>query len=220
MSELNDTIAAIESNTSESGVFVANMTFGNRSDSPPSSCGKAGSVIEENGRRFLEVAVLLTKSELIYDIEFVTNRIAKVNAVDAEGNASRLAGDITAEGGENLDYLYRLIMSACKKLRSSTSWASGVRGRMVVSDMIPSDISDWTFVFHVPEHWRGEVDVLASLCHDYVKNRVASDWLKMVAPRMSDNFEFAAEEALRDVRYELRKECSVNPPRLYNLTEV
>lgn len=168
--------------------------------------------------RFLEVGIILTRSELVYDIEFVTNRIAKLNAVDEEGKQKKIAASITAEGQENKDYLDRLITSAVKKLRSSTSWASGERGGKVVSDMIPPCMDDWTFVFHVPLDWRGEADVLCSLCHDYVKNKVISDWMMLVAPKSGEGYETMADENLRDVKYELRKQTSTIPPTRYMLT--
>ena len=167
---------------------------------------------------FLEVGVALTRSELVYDIEFVTNRIARMVASDEGGNTTKIAGTMTAEGEENVDYIDRLIGSAVKKLRSATSWASGERGGRVVSDVLPEQVCDWTFVFHVPLDWRGEADVLCSLCHDYVKNRVISDWLKMVAPKMAGDYEESAEENMRDVKYELRKEKSVMPTMIYDLT--
>lgn len=169
---------------------------------------------------FLEVGVQLTRSELMYDIEFVTNRIARLTAVDKDGKQKKTAASITAEGEENKDYIDRLIVSAIRKLRSSTSWASGERGGNVVSDMIPECVSDWMFVFHVPLDWRGEADVLCSLCHDYVKNRVIGEWLKNTAPNMSGIYEVESDENLRDVKSELRKEKSKMPPELYNLTKV
>ena len=167
---------------------------------------------------FLEIGVALVRCELFYDIEFVTNRIARINAVDEEGNVTKMGEVVSAEGEKNKDYINRLIESAVKKLRSRTSWASGERGGRVVNDELPSQICDWTFVFHVPLAWRGETDVLCSLCHDYVKNRVISDWLKMVAPKLAGDYELQADENLRDVQYELRKEKSEMPTRIYDLT--
>lgn len=167
---------------------------------------------------FLEVGVVLVKCELFYDIEFVTNRIARINAVDEEGNVTKMGEVVSAEGEKNKDYINRLIESAVKRLRSRTSWASGERGGHVCSDRIPEHICDWTFVFHLPLDWRGEADVLCSLCHDYVKNRVISDWLKMVAPKLAGDYESQADENLRDVQYELRKEKSEMPTRIYDLT--
>lgn len=171
------------------------------------------------GWGFWEVGVVLTRGEIMYDVEFVTNRLARMLAVDAEGDTTKMAQLMTAEGKDNADYIDRLIMSAVKKLRHSTSWASGERGGHVVNDEIPPMVDDWTFVFHVPVNWRGEADVLCSLCHDYVKNRVIAEWLKMVAPKMADDYVEQADENLRDVQYELRKEKSAEPPVIYDLTK-
>jgi hypothetical protein len=169
-------------------------------------------------KKFIEVGVVLTMGELFYDVEFVTNRIAKTNVVDGEGNTTKLASSVSAEGEKNREYINRLIESSVKKLRSRTSWASGERGGKVVNDMIPPHICDWTFVFHLPLDWRGEADVLCSLCHDYVKNKVITDWLKMVAPKLAGDYESQADENLRDLQYELRKEKSEMPTRIYDLT--
>lgn len=169
-------------------------------------------------KNFLEVGVALMTGELFFDIEFATNRIARVVAADEEGNTTKIGSTLSAQGKENEEYINRLIESAVKKLRSSTSWASGERGGRVVSDVLPEHVCDWTFVFHVPLDWRGEADVLCSLCHDYVKNRVVADWLKLVAPKMAESFDEQAEENMRDVKYELRKEKSVMPTMIYDLT--
>ena len=83
---------------------------------------------------FLEVGVALVECELFYDIEFVTNRIARMNIVDEEGNVTKSGEVVSAEGEKNKDYINRLIESAVKKLRSRTSWASGERGGRVVNE--------------------------------------------------------------------------------------
>lgn len=172
----------------------------------------------KKGRMFLELGVALTRKELFYDIEFITNRIAKMTAVDEKRKLTRQAADVTAEGDENKDYLDRLITTALAKIRTNTSWASGERGQKHVSDVIPDHVCNWTFVFHLDKDWRGEGETVCSLCHDYVVHKVATDWLKMVAPNLAGEYEVQADEDMRDLKFELRKESSVNPPVLYHLT--
>lgn len=166
--------------------------------------------------RYIEAGVILTRDELVYDIEFVTNRIARVVGVDEEGDTTKSASIITAEGKDNVDYIDRLIVSAVKELRGRTSWASGKRGGRVASDVIPKNVEDWTLVFILPVDWRGNGDVLCSRCHDYVKWSVISEWLKMVAPSMAATYETNANDALDEVRYELRKQ-KMGGPVFYNL---
>ena len=64
--------------------------------------------------RYIEAGVILTRDELVYDIEFVTNRIARLVGVDDEGDTTKSAAIITAEGKDNVDYIDRLIVSAVK----------------------------------------------------------------------------------------------------------
>lgn len=165
----------------------------------------------------IEVGVALMRWEIVYDVEFVTNRIARTQAIGEDGSTLKVAEVMSAEGCENADYIDRLIMSAVKRLRARTSWASGERGGRIVSDELPEHTQDWTFVFRVPGAWRGDADVLCSLCHDYVAKQVTYEWLKMTAPRMAPDYGAEAAEALREVVEELRKQAPTTP-QLYNLT--
>lgn len=166
----------------------------------------------------MELGVVLTRKELFYDIEFITNRIAKMVAVDEQKKLTRQAADVTTEGDDNKDFIDRLITTALAKIRTNTSWASGERGQKQVSDVIPDHVCNWTFVFHLNKDWRGEGETVCSLCHDYVVHKVVEDWLKMVSPGMKGEYEAQADEDMRDLKTELRKQKSADPPVIYSLT--
>jgi len=153
-----------------------------------------------------EVVIQLNRAEVVYDLQFATNRIARLVSLDKDGKQTKINSSISAEGKDNDDYVNRLITSAVSELRSNTAWANAEKSGSVVDNNLSEKIGRWVFVFKVPMSWRGNTQVLGDKIHEYVSNKVTAGWLKMVAPGYTQTYREEADSALNDIKHELRKD--------------
>ena len=165
-----------------------------------------------------EIAVQLHRNELIYDLHFATNRIARLSFVDDEGRLKKISSSAQTDDDANADFIDRLFTSAVADVKAQTVWASGLQGGRMVTDDVPEDIEEWNFIFRLPLDWRGQASVLASFIHNYVVFYAASQWLSLCGLlQQSQAFAAQASQAMSDLVYELRKQSPSAGPRFTDL---
>lgn len=167
--------------------------------------------------KFQEICIQLLRSELIYDVQFVTNRFARTLATDDKGRAKKAAESIEANDTTDTDYIERLFTEAVTEAKSRTSFASGMRGTRMVTDEVPEKTEEHTFVFRLPYDWRGDAQTLAHLLHSYVAYHAISHWLSLSSIAQAADYSEKADFYLRDAVAELRKQAPAPLPYLTDL---
>lgn len=141
-------------------------------------------------------AVKLLRNELIYDIDFVTNRIAKMRFTDED---IKKASSVTSEGEENQDWLDDTIMSALNNVSQKLRFCHISHSRLSTDEVRPVNSEDEGVIFNMALNlpkWRGSAESLARFIHEYIVNYTLSEWFLMT---MADISPVYAEKANRNL---------------------
>lgn len=148
-------------------------------------------------------SVKLLRTELEYDIDFVANRVAKVNFKED----IKTAKNITTEGRENTDWIDDTIMLAMSNLSQRLRFCHIRHSRLSTDETRPQHTPDegvtFVMVLNLPD-WKGDAETLARLMHSYVVNFVLGEWFDMTVPQMAEKYILKAKDALKHVVQEAR----------------
>ena len=139
-----------------------------------------------------KLIITLKRDELVYDIDFITYKVAKVHFRDG---LSEVAGEVATSESDK-DYVDRLLMSGMERMKDELRWCVVSERANAASDRLCGCRKDYDLVLNTGEDWRGEASVVASLAHDYVVSDVVGNLLRQVAPDMAPLYEEQAQSRL------------------------
>ena len=139
--------------------------------------------------------ISLKKNELVYDIEFMTYKVAKIHFMES---APQSAADVAVEEGDR-DFVDRLLESAIANVKSELQWCVEDRCHDAVTDMVIPDKHEYDIILNL-EHKGGNVaESLCSAIHDYVVHYAVYRFLLMSAHGFALDFAALAETYLNRV---------------------
>ena len=136
--------------------------------------------------------ITLKKNELVYDIEFMTYKVAKIHFLDV---APQAATDV-AVGDDDRDYVDRLLESAVANVKTELQWCVDERRHDVVTDMVSPDKHDYDIILNIDEKSRKAAESLCSAIHDYVVHYAVYRVMLLAAPGFAPSYAALAESDL------------------------
>ena len=140
-----------------------------------------------------DCVVKLLRSELVYDIDFISWKVAKCRVSE---NAEAQAEAQT--DGESTGWLNRYIETAVDNVKSALGIYVNEPCMRVQTDYVSSE-EEWTIVLRMESGWRGNVKNLKTCIHGYVVNYVLSYWFEMTLPDEAGKYHMFSEQMLRKV---------------------
>lgn len=151
------------------------------------------------------VVVKAKKEEVLFDIDFISWKLAKCRIDDAEKQAE------AQTDRETNDYITRQIETA-------VSNAKGALHPNVVNDygtMLDDELkqsNEWFIVFDFGEEFAGSTQKLCNLFHRYIVDFALAEWFKIVLPAEAANYYASAEDWLERFKSEARTTVLFNQP--------
>ncbi len=139
--------------------------------------------------------ISLKKNELLYDIEYMSYKVAKVHFLDGQPQS---VADV-AVARDDHDFIDRLLHSAFANVKEKIQWCVDRRPHRVATDMLRPGRHDYDLVLDVNDKRREMADSICSAVHDYVVHHVLHRFLAMTAPEFSDMFADMAENDIERV---------------------
>ena len=140
-----------------------------------------------------DCVVKLLRSELVYDIDFISWKVAKCRVSE---NAEAQAEAQT--DGESTNWLNRQIETAVDNVKSELGIYVNEPCMRVQTDHVESE-EEWTIVLRMESGWRGNVKNLKTYIHGYVVNYVLAYWFEMTLPDEAGKYHVLSEQMLRKV---------------------
>lgn len=151
--------------------------------------------------RMYEAAVLLRKDEIVFDVDFISWKVAKCRITDNAQMEAEVSTD-----DESSDWISRTIEEAVDNAKSEMGYAVVERSRM--QDNVPDseDTGEWVFVLRIrKDGWTGNIRPMKTYLHRYVVNFVLSRWFMMVLPSEASMYAGLADEYLEKAVAEVNK---------------
>lgn len=127
-------------------------------------------------REGFELTITLLRSEIEYDVDFETWKVADVSQLrgkDAKAN-------VTSE--ETGDWMFRQVENALAEVRGALlAFSPRVESR-AVTDEVPDD-REWVINLIMEPGWRGDARTLSSHIHRFVSDSVLYAWYRMTDPQ-------------------------------------
>lgn len=151
--------------------------------------------------RMYEAAVILRREEILFDVDFVSWKVAKCQITDNPQQEAEVSTD-----DESSDWINRTIEAAVDNAKSEIGYAVVERSRM--QDNVPDqeEMDEWRVVLSIrKEGWTGNVRSLKTYLHHYVVNFVLSRWFIMVLPSEASVYAGLSDEYLEKAVAEVNK---------------
>lgn len=148
--------------------------------------------------RGFELTITLLRSEIEYDVDFETWKVA-----DGSVMRGRAAGSaVTSE--ETGDWLFRQVENAVSEVRGALrAFSPKIRSR-AVTDEVP-DEREWVLSLVMEPGWRGDAGTLASHVHRFVVDSALYAWYRMLDPNRAAIYAGQRDEDRRAVVNEARE---------------
>ena len=134
--------------------------------------------------------ITLKKNELIYDIEYMSWKIAKVHVLNEQPQA---APSVAVNQDDDRDFVDRLIESALANVKHELQWCIDSRHHCVANDEVNPDRSDYDLVLNIDDQRQKLSDALCSAIHDYVACYATYRCLLLSAPSFAPSMAALAE---------------------------
>lgn len=136
--------------------------------------------------------ITLKKNELVYDIEFMSYKVAKVHFLESHPQTAHEM----AASRDDRDYIDRLLESAVANVKSELQWCVDERRHDATSNMISPDKREYDIVLNIDDSSRRMAESLCSAIHDYVVNYALYRFLLITAADYAPPFGALAESNL------------------------
>ena len=133
--------------------------------------------------------ITLKKNELLYDIEYMSYKVAKVHFLDTQPQS---AAEVTV-AEDDRDFVDRLLHSAFANVNDTLQWCVDSRPRTVATDKVCPDVKEYDLVLNIDDKRRTIADALCSAIHDYVVHHALYHYMLMTAPAFAPSFAALAE---------------------------
>jgi hypothetical protein len=148
-------------------------------------------------RRGYNAIIKLKYPEIIYDVDFISWKVAQSHVSDNPVMQAEMSTD-----KESSDWASREIDTAVENAKSQISAYVVDDSRMSTDDI--DNPNEWDIVLQMEEDWKGSIKRMTMYLHKYVVNYVLSEWFMMVKPDESPAYTASAEAALDGLLSEAR----------------
>lgn len=155
-----------------------------------------------------DIVISLKKNELSYDIEFMTYKVAKVHFAETQPSAAQ---EVAAAPSDQ-DFIDRLLLSGIENVRNELRWCAVRHRRVASDDKISGPILSYDIILRIEENNHTDLQVLASLIHDYLVNYAVYHHLLITATSFAPPFAALSEATLNKIYLHVREE---KPTRRY-----
>ena len=155
-----------------------------------------------------DIVISLKKNELAYDIEFMTYKVAKVHFAETHPSAAQEV----ASAPSDQDFIDRLVVSGIENVRNELSWCAVRHRRVASDDKISGLVLSYDILLRIDENNHTDLQVVASLIHDYLVNHAVYHYLLITATSFAPPFAALAEATLNKIYLHVREE---KPRRRY-----
>lgn len=151
-------------------------------------------------------AITLFRNEIIYDIDFTANRIARVNITDDEikkVEESKKAALITTEDiSKDLkqDFVDRLIRHAITDVRKKMTYAIRDDLSRMATNEIDVQEPHYDIVFSFEKGWQGSPQALCDYIHSYIVNHSLKEWFEITLPQYAATFAKRADDDIKQIQ--------------------
>ncbi len=134
--------------------------------------------------------ITLKKNELVYDIEYMSWKVAKVHFLDDQ---PLTAPSMAVNQDSDRDFVDRLLESAIANVKSELQWCIDSRRHNVATDMVSPDRREYDMVLNIDDDRRNVADALCSAIHDYVVCYATYRFFLLTAPSFAPSLAELAE---------------------------
>ena len=136
------------------------------------------------------ILITLKKNEIIYDIEYMSWKVAKVHFLEDQ---PQTAVSVAVNQNDDKDYVDRLLESAIANVKSELQWCVDSRRQNVATDMVNPDKQEYDIVLDIDDDRQKVADALCSALHDYVVCYATYHCLLLSAPSFAPSLAALAE---------------------------
>ncbi len=133
--------------------------------------------------------ITLKKNELVYDIEFMSYKVAKVHFLESN---PQTAPEMAASSDDR-DYIDRLLESAVANVKAQLQWCVEERRHDAATDMVSPDKREYDIVLNIDDSLSRMAEPLCSAIHDYVVHYALYRFLLVTATDYAPPFASLAE---------------------------
>lgn len=151
------------------------------------------------------VVVKAKKEEVMYDIDFISWKVAKCRLEQPEQQAEAQTDN------EATDYITRQIQTAVDNAKGALHpYVVNDKGTLLDDELKAHD--EWFIVFQFGSEFAGSTQKLCNLFHRYIVDFALSEWFKLVMPAEAANYYASAEDWLERFKSEARTTVLINQP--------
>lgn len=143
------------------------------------------------------IVVKAKKDEVLYDIDFISWKLAKCRIDNPEQQAESQTDE------EATDYITRQIETAVSNAKGALHpYVVNDRGTMLDDEL--KETNEWFIVFEFGKEFAGSTPKLCNLFHRYIVDFALAEWFKLVLPAEAANYYASATDWLERFKSEAR----------------
>lgn len=136
-----------------------------------------------DNRRGYVCVVKLRREEVLYDVDFISWKLAKCRVAESEEERAERQTD-----EESYDWIGRQIETAFDEVKSKIrAYVTRIKSR-VSSNSKDGNIDEWNLELIMEHGWRGEPKQLCTYMHNYVVAYVLAKWFGITLPSEAANY--------------------------------
>lgn len=136
-----------------------------------------------DNRRGYVCVVKLHREEVLYDVDFISWKLAKCRVAESEEERAERQTD-----EESYDWIGRQIETAFDEVKSKIrAYVTRIKSR-VSSNSKDGNIDEWNLELIMEHGWRGEPKQLCTYMHNYVVAYVLAKWFGITLPSEAANY--------------------------------
>lgn len=136
-----------------------------------------------DNRRGYVCVVKLRREEVLYDVDFISWKLAKCRVAESEEERAERQTD-----EESYDWIGRQIETAFDEVKSKIrAYVARIKSR-VSSNSKDGNIDEWNLELIMEHGWRGEPKQLCTYMHNYVVSYVLAKWFGITLPSEVANY--------------------------------
>jgi hypothetical protein len=150
------------------------------------------------------VVVKAKKDEVMFDIDFISWKLAKCRIDNAEQQAE------AQTDSEASDYITRQIETAVMNAKGALHpYVVNDKGTLLDDEL--TEEKEWFIVFEFGNEFAGSTPKLCNLFHRYIVDFALAEWFKLVLPNEAANYYASAQDWLERFKSEARTTI-IQPP--------
>lgn len=156
--------------------------------------------MKENREYLCGVRILL--NEILYDVDFVSWKIANCRIEDAQQRAE------AQTDAESKEWIIRQIECAIGEITKCIEAYVIGRSRFVSNEL--KEQPEWNINLHMEEGWNGSPERLSKLIHNAIVSHVLAKWFILVKADEAPTWEADYQQHLQKIAAEARSTKGIN----------